>query len=47
MLGAAGYLEALVSCRQADGLRIAVIDAQVRRLSDTIALYAAMGGGVY
>ncbi len=46
MLGAAGYLEALVARRQADGLRIAVIDAQARRLSDTIALYAAMGGGL-
>jgi outer membrane protein TolC len=45
-LGTAGYLETLVARRQADALRIAIIDAQARRLSDTIALYAAMGGGL-
>jgi NodT family efflux transporter outer membrane factor (OMF) lipoprotein len=45
-LGTATYLEALIARRQTDGLRLAVIDAQARRLSDTAALYGAMGGGL-
>jgi outer membrane protein TolC len=43
-LGAADHLQVLIAHRQADGLRIAAIESRGRRLSDTIALYGAMGG---
>jgi NodT family efflux transporter outer membrane factor (OMF) lipoprotein len=45
-LGAADHLQVLIARRQADGLRIAAIESRGRRLSDTIALYGAMGGGI-
>lgn len=45
-LGATDHLQVLIARRQADGLRIAAIESRGRRLSDTIALYGAMGGGI-
>lgn len=43
-LGAASYLQWLVSQQQAQQSRINLITAQAQRLTDTVALYQAMGG---
>jgi len=44
-LGAAGYLQLLTAQQQAQQTRISLIEAQARRLADSVALYQAMGGG--
>ncbi len=46
MLGAASYLQLLTAQQQAQQTRIGLIAAQAQRLSDSAALYQAMGGGV-
>lgn len=46
MLGAASYLQLLTAQQQAQQTRIGLISAQAQRLSDSAALYQAMGGGV-
>ncbi|MBU6438795.1 MAG: efflux transporter outer membrane subunit [Betaproteobacteria bacterium] len=45
-LGAASYLQLLTAQQQAQSTRIQLLAAQAARLSDTAALYQAMGGGV-
>ncbi len=45
-LGAASYLQLLTAQQQAQSARIQLLAAQAARLSDTAALYQAMGGGV-
>ena len=45
-LGAASSLELLVIQQQAQRIRIQYVAAQAQRLSDSVALYLAMGGGV-
>lgn len=45
-LGAASYLQLLTAQQQAQQTRIGLIAAQAARLSDTAALYQAMGGGI-
>ena len=44
-LGAASYLQLLTAQQQAQSARIQLLSAQAARLSDTAALYQAMGGG--
>jgi NodT family efflux transporter outer membrane factor (OMF) lipoprotein len=44
-LGAASYLQLLISQQQARQTRVFLILAQAQRLADTAALYQAMGGG--
>ena len=44
-LGAAGYIQLLTAQQQAQQTRISLIEAQARRLADSVALYQAMGGG--
>ena len=44
-LGAASYVEVLIAQQQAQNTRIDLVAAQAARLSDTVALYQAMGGG--
>jgi len=44
-LGGASYLQLLTAQQQAQQTQINVIAAQVQRLTDTAALYQAMGGG--
>ncbi len=44
-LGAASYLQLLTAQQQAQSARIQLLAAQAARLSDTAALYQAMGGG--
>ncbi len=44
-LGAASNLELLVIQQQAEQIRIQRVAAQAQRLSDSVALYLAMGGG--
>ena len=44
-LGAASYLQLLDATRQWQQARIGYIQARAARLSDTAALYAALGGG--
>ncbi|MGE5087971.1 MAG: efflux transporter outer membrane subunit [Candidatus Levyibacteriota bacterium] len=44
-LGAASYLQLLISQQQARQARVLLILAQAQRLADTAALYQAMGGG--
>ncbi|TDY50931.1 NodT family efflux transporter outer membrane factor (OMF) lipoprotein [Paraburkholderia rhizosphaerae] len=43
--GTVGYLEILIADRQYHEARIAWLEASARRLQDTVALYAALGGG--
>ena len=45
-LGAASNLELLVIQQQAEQIRIQSVAAQAQRLSDSVALYLAVGGGV-
>lgn len=45
-LGAASYVEVLIAQQQAQNTRIDLVAAQAARLSDTVALYQAMGGGI-
>ncbi|MDZ4165031.1 MAG: efflux transporter outer membrane subunit [Smithellaceae bacterium] len=44
-LGAVSYLALLTARQQAEQTRLSLITAQTQRLSDTVALYQAMGGG--
>ena len=44
-LGAAGYIQLLTAQQQAQQTQISLIEAQARRLADSVALYQAMGGG--
>lgn len=44
-LGASSYLEQLIAQQQAQQTRINLVTAQALRLTDTAALYQAMGGG--
>ncbi|HEY0846426.1 MAG TPA: efflux transporter outer membrane subunit [Noviherbaspirillum sp.] len=44
-LGAASYLQLLIAQQQAHQSRIGLIAAQAQRLSDTVLLFQAMGGG--
>lgn len=44
-LGAASYLQWLVAQQQAQQARLGLVAAQAQRLTDTVALYQAMGGG--
>jgi len=44
-LGAADYVQLLTAQQQAQQTRISLIEAQARRLADSVALYQAMGGG--
>ncbi|APR39258.1 efflux transporter outer membrane subunit [Paraburkholderia sp. SOS3] len=43
--GTVGYLEILIADRQYHEARIAWLQASAQRLQDTVALYAALGGG--
>jgi NodT family efflux transporter outer membrane factor (OMF) lipoprotein len=43
--GSASYLQVLDATRQYQQARIALIQARAARLADTVALYAALGGG--
>ncbi|WP_063534224.1 efflux transporter outer membrane subunit [Burkholderia sp. MSMB1589WGS] len=43
--GAAGYLQVLVADQQYRQARLAWVQASAQRLQDTVALYAALGGG--
>jgi NodT family efflux transporter outer membrane factor (OMF) lipoprotein len=43
--GTVGYLEILIADRQYHEARIAWLEASAQRLQDTVALYAALGGG--
>ena len=43
-LGAASYLQLIVAQQQAQQTRLGLASAQAQRLSDSIALYQAMGG---
>lgn len=45
-LGAASYLQLLVAQQQAQQSRIGLIAARAQRLTDTVALYQAMGGEI-
>jgi outer membrane protein TolC len=45
-LGAASYVEVLIAQQQAQNTRIDLVAAQAARLSDTVAPYQAMGGGI-
>jgi len=45
-LGAASYIQVLIAQQQAQNTRIDLVGAQAARLSDTVALYQAMGGGI-
>ena len=45
-LGAASSLELLVIQQQAEQIKIQRVAAQAQRLSDSLALYLAIGGGV-
>ncbi len=45
-LGAASYLQLLTAQQQAQQTRIGLLSAQAQRLTDSAALYQAMGGGV-
>ncbi|PIP44374.1 MAG: RND transporter, partial [Deltaproteobacteria bacterium CG23_combo_of_CG06-09_8_20_14_all_60_8] len=44
-LGAASYIQLLISQQQSQQTRINLIEAQAQRLVDSVALYQAMGGG--
>ncbi len=44
-LGAASYVQLLIAQQQAQVTQIDLIEAQARRLIDSVALYQAMGGG--
>lgn len=43
--GAAGYLQVLAADQQYRQARLAWVQASAQRLQDTVALYAALGGG--
>ena len=45
-LGQASYIQLLIAEQQAQGTKIDLIAAQAQRLSDTVALHHAIGGGV-
>ncbi len=44
-LGAASYVQLLIAQQQAQQTQMDIIEAQARRLIDSVALYQAMGGG--
>ncbi|MFP4894895.1 efflux transporter outer membrane subunit [Paraburkholderia sp. EG304] len=46
LAGTAGYLEILIADGQYHQARIAWLQATAQRLQDTVALYAALGGGI-
>lgn len=45
-LGAASYFEVLIAEQQAHQIRLDLIEAQAKRLSNSVAFYEAMGGGI-
>ena len=45
-LGATGYLQVLIAQQQAHQTRINLVAAQAQRLTDSVSLYQALGGGV-
>nr|MDA3878081.1 TolC family protein [Halothiobacillus sp.] len=44
-LGSANYLQLLIAQQQAAQTRLLTLAARAQRLTDTVALYQAMGGG--
>ena len=44
-LGSASYLQLLLSQQQVQQAHINTLEARARRLSNTVTLYQAMGGG--
>jgi outer membrane protein TolC len=46
-LGAAGYYDLLIAQEHSQQTRLALIDAQARRLINSVSFYQAMGGGFF